>query len=125
MSKEAQRYLSNAKETLAKSPIVGNRYADVKYVKSACGIAYLSVLKAIDDYLVKSGVPEKDLPKKVEEYRKALRKHVSPYNGKLLDEFNDIYDELHVAGYYRGMLHFVETVKSSMKTAKGFIGKLG
>lgn len=116
--------MQNAKETLAKSPIVDNRYADDKYVKSACGIAYLGVLKAIDDYLKKRGVGGKELPRKVEEYRKALRKYASPYNGKLLDEFDDIYDELHIAGYYRGNLHSAKTVKGAMETARNFIGRL-
>lgn len=45
-------------------------------------------------------------------------------NGKLLREFEDLYDELHIAGYYRGMLHSVNVVKEAFKTAKGFIGKV-
>ena len=64
MQKEAIRYLQNAKETLSKSPIENNRYVDKKYVKSACGIAYLGVLTAIDEYLIGKGVTQKELPKK-------------------------------------------------------------
>lgn len=118
MSKEAIRYLNNAKEILSKSPIEDNRYADNKYVKSACGVAYLEVIKAIDEYLLSKGLTKKELPKKVEEYEKALRKHAAPYNGKLLKAFNDIYDELHIAGYYRGNLHRVDVVKAALKGAK-------
>lgn len=47
------RYINNAKEVLSKAKIENNIYVDVKYVRSACGIAYLGVLKAIDEYLLK------------------------------------------------------------------------
>lgn len=124
MQKEAMRYIENAKETLLKSPIEDNRYTDDKYVKSACGIAYLGILKAIEEYLLGKGLTKKELPKKVEEYEKALQKYASPYNGKLLREFSDLYDELHIAGYYRGNLHHVGVVKEVFKDAKSFIVKL-
>ncbi len=122
--REAIRYLENAKELLVKSPIEGNRYSDEKYVKSACGVAYLGVLKAIEENLLKKGMTKKELPKKVEEYRKALQKHLSIHNGKLIKEFDDLYDELHIAGYYRGLLHRVDTVKGTLKAAREFIEKL-
>ncbi|MDA8215965.1 MAG: DUF5618 family protein [Nitrospiraceae bacterium] len=122
--KEAIRYLENAKELLRKSPIEDNRYTDDKYVKSACGVAYLGVLKAIEESLINKGLTRKELPKKVEEYRKALQKYVSIHNGKLLKEFDDLYDELHIAGYYRGMLHRVDVVKAVLKGAKEFIEKI-
>lgn len=122
--KEAIRYMQNAKELLSKSPIENNRYADDKYVKSACGVAYLGVLKAIDGYLLNKGLSKKELPKKVEEYRKALQKYVAIHNGKLLREFDDIYDELHIAGYYRGVLHHVDIVKGALKGAKAFIERV-
>ena len=121
---EPLRYLNNAKETLNKSPIEDNQYTDVKYVKSACGIAYLGVLKAIEECLLKKGLAKKELPKKVEEYRKAIKKHVSAHNGKLLRQFDNIYDELHIAGYYRGMLHSTAVVKEVFKTAKAFIRRI-
>ena len=124
MKKETpERYLANAKETLAKAGIEDNRYVDIKYVKSACGIAYLGVLKALDNYLLRHGVHEKDLPKKVEHYGEALKKH-SVHNGKLRDQFNALYDELHIAGYYRGLLHSTTTVKGAMQLAKDFVSKL-
>lgn len=122
---EAIRYLENAKELLSKSPIEDNRYADVKYVRSACGVAYIGVLKAIDEYLLKKGLDRKNLPKKVEEYEKALKKYLSIHNGKLTKEFNTLYDELHIAGYYRGNLHHVDAVKSILKAAKTFVDKIG
>ena len=122
--KELARYLHNAKEILSKSPIEDEYYVDDKYVKSACEVAYLGVLRAIDDLLLKRGVTKKELPKKVEEYRKALQKHASIHNGRLVRQFEDIYDELHIAGHYRGILHSVATVKAALKTAESFIKKI-
>ncbi|MFZ5986793.1 MAG: DUF5618 family protein [Bacillota bacterium] len=122
---EALRYLDNAKEILSKSGIEENRYTDDKYVKSACGVAYLGVLKAIDEYLLGSGLTKKELPKKVDEYKKAIQKYLSVHNGKLLRQFDDVYDQLHIAGYYRGLLHDVDTVKATLKSAKTFIEKIG
>ncbi|GER92522.1 hypothetical protein A45J_0238 [hot springs metagenome] len=87
-------------------------------------MAYLGVLKAIEEHLLKKGLTKKELPKKVEEYRNALQKYVSVHNGKLLKEFDDLYDELHIAGYYRGLLHRVDIVKGALKSAEEFIEEL-
>ena len=122
--KEAIRYLQNAKEILKKAPIEDNRYADVKYVQEACGTAYLAILKAIDEYLLNKGFSKKELPRSVDAYRTALQKYLGVHNGKLLKEFEDLYDELHIAGYYRGMLHSVGIVKEALKSAKAFIEKI-
>ena len=122
--KEAIRYLQNAKEILKKAPIEDNRYADVKYVQEACGTAYLAILKAIDEYLLNKGFSKKELPRSVDAYRTALQKYLGVHNGKLLKEFEDLYDELHIAGYYRGMLHSVGIVKEALKLAKAFIEKI-
>jgi len=92
-----------------------------KYVKSACGIVYLGVLKATDEYLLKRGLLKKELPRSVDAYRSALQRHLIIYNGKLLKEFEV---KLHIAGYYRGDLRSAGTVKEAFKTAKDFIGKL-
>jgi len=122
--KEALRYLQNAKEILRKAPIEDGRYADVKYVQEACGVAYLAVLKAIDEYLLNKGVGKKELPKSVEAYRIALQKHLITRDGKLLREFESLYEELHIAGYYRALLVHVDIVKDALKAAKGFIEKI-
>jgi len=122
--REALRYIDNAREILSKSKIEDGRYADEKYVKSACGVAYLGVLKAIDQFLMRKGVEAKVLPKKVEEYQKSLKKYASSYNGKLLKAFDDIYEELHIAGYYRGFLHSTEVVRAALRGAEEFIRKL-
>ena len=122
--KEALRYLQNAKEILKKAPIEDNRYADVKYVREACGTAYLAVLKAIDEYLLRKGLSKKDLPKSVAGYRNALKKYLSVHNGKLLRAFEDLYDELNIGSYYRGILHSVGVVKEAFEAARTFIGKI-
>jgi len=121
--KEPMRYIDNAKEILRKSPIEDNQYVDVKYVKSACGVAYLGVLKAIDEYLLKQGLLDKQLPEKVEEYQKTLKKYGGIHNGKLLRQFNTIYHELHIAGYYKGHLRYTKTVKDALQNAVDFINK--
>ena len=123
--KEALRYLQNAKEILKRAPIEDNRYADVKHVQEACGTAYLAILKAIDAYLLNKGLSRKELPKSVDGYRNALQKYMKVRNGKLLRAFEDLYDELHIAGYYRGNLHFVGVVKGALQTARVFIEKIG
>ena len=46
--KEAMRYVENANEALKLAGKDGNFYIDEKYVKSACGIAYSGMLKALD-----------------------------------------------------------------------------
>jgi hypothetical protein len=122
--RECKRYFENAKELLKKSPIEENRYADIKYVQEACGTAYLAVLKALDAYFVKSGVIEKDLPQSVDGYRDMIRKHLSVHNGKLTKDFEAIYRELHISGYYRGNLQHVDVVKAAFKATEAFINKL-
>jgi hypothetical protein len=125
MMKEALRYLENAKEILRSAPIEDDAYADVKYVRKAMGIAYLAVLEAINEYLItKKGVIKKELPKSVDAYRIALKKHFSVHDGKLLREFERLYDELHIAGYYRGLLHDVNIVREALKSARSFIEKI-
>jgi hypothetical protein len=121
---EALRYLENARELLNKSPIEGDRYEDMKYVQEACGTAYLAVLKSIDSFLLKKGVSQKDLPQSVEGYRDMIRKYLLPYNGKLTREFEKLYKELHIAGYYRGLIEDVNALKNIFRSARSFIEKI-
>lgn len=123
--KEALRYLNNAKEILKSAPIEDDAYADEKYVREACGTAYLAVLKAIDGCLLNKGLSKKELPKSVDAYRKALQKYLAVHNGKLIREFERLYEELHIAGYYRGLLTHVDVVKDILKAARSFIEKIG
>ena len=122
--REALSYLDNAKEILKSVPIEDNTYTDVKPVREAFGTAYLAVLEAINEHLIKKGLTKKELPKSVEAYRDALRKHIAVHNGKLMREFEKIYDALHIAGYYRGLIYDVYMVKDALKAAKAFIEKM-
>jgi len=122
--KEALRYLENAKAILRTAPLQDNTYTDDKPVQEACGTAYLAVLKAIDEYLLKKGIDEKELPQSGDGYREMLRKYLMIHNGRLLKEFDKLYKLLHIAGYYRGLLEDVPVVKDALKAAKIFIEKI-
>jgi hypothetical protein len=97
---EAMRYMDNAKETLRKAEKQDDgRYRDVKYVRSACGIAYLGVLVAIDAWLTLKGV---DIPKKRNHTNiDFYLSNVAKLDMKMLDHLNDAYHALHLDGYYR------------------------
>jgi len=122
--KEALRYLNNAKEILKAIPVEDNMYTDVKPVREAFATAYLAILEAVNEYLMKKGLTKKELPKSVDAYRKALQKHIAVHNGKLMREFEMLYDALHIAGYYRGLIYNVDAVKDYLKAAKAFIEKI-
>jgi hypothetical protein len=122
--KEALRYLNNAREILKSAPIEDNAYSDVKHVQEACATTYLAVLKAIDECLLNRGLGKQDLPRSVDGYRKAMQKYLSMRDGKLLREFERLYDQLHIAGYYRALLHDVDMVKDAIRAARTFIEKV-
>ncbi|MBM4065476.1 MAG: hypothetical protein FJ266_07535 [Planctomycetes bacterium] len=121
--KESLRYLQNAKEILAKTPVEDNEYTDIKPVREAFGTAYLAVLEAINEALLKKGLHKKELPKSVDEYRKVLRRYFAIHNGKLMRSFESLYDTLHIAGYYRGLIYNATLVKDAIKVTKDFIDK--
>jgi hypothetical protein len=123
--KEALRYLENAKQILLSAPREDSTYTDIKPVQEACATAYLAVLKAIDEYLLSRGMEKKELPKSVDGYRNLLSRHALIHDGKLVREFEKLYDALHIAGYYRGLLADVDMVKDALKAAESFITKLG
>jgi hypothetical protein len=123
--KESLRYLNNAKQILKTVPVEGSTYTDIKPVREAMGTAYLAVLEAINECLAQRGLAKKELPKSVEGYRKALQKYVAVRNGRVLREFEKLYDMLHIAGYYRGLLYDREVVKEALKAARSFIDKMG
>lgn len=123
--KESLRYLHNAREILKKVPVEDNTYTDIKPVREVFGTAYLAILEAINEYLLKKGLLKKELPRSVDGYRAALQKYIAVHNGKLLREFEMLYDALHIAGYYRGLIYNTDAVKDYLKAAKVFIEKLG
>jgi hypothetical protein len=121
---EAMRYLENARGILKGVPIEDNYYTDKKPVREAFGTAYLAVLEAINEALLNKGLTRKELPKSVDGYMAVLKKHLSVNNGKLVREFDRLYDLLHIAGYYRGLLLGTIIVRDAMKSAEIFIKKL-
>jgi len=123
--KESLRYLQNAKEILKSIPVEDNIYIDIKPVREAFATAYLAILEAINEYLrTKKGLTKKELPKSVDAYRNALQKHIAVHNGRLMREFENLYDALHIAGYYRGLIYDARAVKDYLKAAKEFIEKI-
>lgn len=124
MAREAVRSLNNAREILRRVPVEGDTYIDRKPVREAMGTAYLAVLEAINEALSRRGVARKDLPKSVDAYRAALQRHLAPRNGKLLRQFESLYDALHIAGYYRGLIYDRKMVRQALIAAHSFIEKV-
>jgi len=113
---EALRYLSNAKQTLLKAGIKDNSYVDVKYVRTASGTAYNAALIAVDEYLRLREGAKYTKPKSIDEYRSRIVKH----NKKMLSLLNDVYDQLHLAGYYHGTPS-LNTIKLGLANTKSLI----
>ncbi|WAC10496.1 DUF5618 family protein [Dyadobacter pollutisoli] len=96
---EAARYLENARQILTeKAGKKDGLYADVKYVKMAAGTAYSAALLILDEYLKQKEGINFTKPKSIEDYTNRLRKH----DKKLLRLLVNVYDELHIVGYYHG-----------------------
>ncbi|MBF0320032.1 MAG: DUF5618 family protein [Nitrospirae bacterium] len=121
---EAFRYMENARGLLKAASTEDDIYIDRKPVREAFGTAYLAILEAINEALIKKGLTAKQLPKSVDGYRVALQKYLAVNNGKFLREFVSLYDSLHIAGYYRGLLSNVNVVKEEIKSADKFIKQL-
>jgi hypothetical protein len=119
---EAVRYMNNAEETLKRAEKLDHGwYKDVKYVRSACGIAYLGVLVAIDAWLTLKGV---EIPKK--------KKHatidfylyrIAQLDKKILDRLDTVYNILHIEGYYRRERN-IKTIENGFKIAYEIIEKI-
>ncbi|GAB6394147.1 MAG: hypothetical protein MdMp024_0459 [Bacteroidales bacterium] len=97
---EANRYMDNAKDTLKKAHKENNRYADKKYVRTACAIAWNAVLIALDAFLVLNGAT---LPKGKRKSIEYYVMHIAKKDRKLLDNLNGAYEILHLWGYYDGL----------------------
>ena len=116
---EAIRYMENAKETLKKAGKEDGLYKDDKYVKTACGIAYCAVLKALDGYLLLREVKRPKGRKSIEYYRD----NISKIDRRLMLFLNNAYMTLHLDGYYDGNVS-VDTINSGFKSAYLIIDKI-
>jgi hypothetical protein len=107
---EAARYLENARQILTeKAGKKDGLYADVKYVKMAAGTAYSAALLILDEYLKQKEGINFTKPKSIEDYTNRLRKH----DKKLLRLLVNVYDELHIVGYYHGT-RSVEVIQTGL-----------
>ncbi len=102
----SKRYLENAKEDLRKAKIDKERkaYIDLKYVSRASGMAYLSALEALKALFINYGIlDEKEVKNKVEMYYYYLNKvnQIGKDKDLLKGLLDDVYDILHLGGYYR------------------------
>ncbi|WP_394990102.1 DUF5618 family protein [Emticicia sp.] len=97
---EANRYIANAKLTLKqKAGKKDGEYADIEYVQIAAQTAYVGVLLAIDEYLLRKEGNKFSKPKSIEEYRTRIAK----LNKNLLSLLNEAYGDLYICLYYHGI----------------------
>lgn len=117
--KEAMRYVENAKEALKLARKDGNFYIDEKSVKSACGIAYSGMLKALDFLYDIKNVQKKRGRKSIKYYRIVL----SSMDKKLLNYLNSSFNILHLSGYYDGEKD-IKVIEAGFKNAMTIIAAL-
>ncbi|GHT15810.1 hypothetical protein AGMMS4956_16620 [Bacteroidia bacterium] len=118
---ESMRYLNNAEETLQKAVKEDGYYKDRKYVRAACGIAYLGVLEALDTWLQMRGVPA--LSKKQRKSIEFYTAQIAKLDGKLSIELHTAYRVLHIEGYYDGV-QYAKTIRSGFDVAYNIIARI-
>jgi hypothetical protein len=116
---EAMRYIENAEEDLKLSGIEDKFYKDVKYVQSACGIAYVGMIKALDYLFDIKNIPKKRGRKAIEYYKENLSKT----DKKLLNHLNNAYTVLHLDGYYGG-INKIKIIQEGFDSAISIINAL-
>ena len=119
---EANRYMDNANDALKKAEKQDDGYyKDRKYVETACGVAYVGVLRALDAWLAIKGVPE--LGKKKHKSIDYYMFNVSERDQKLASIVNTAYNILHLGGYYRGETR-IKVIKEGFDAAREIIEKI-
>jgi hypothetical protein len=118
---EVTRYMNNAAENLQKAVKDDNYYLDDKYVRTACGVAYLAVLKALDTLFEMRGVPLP--PKKKHKNIEFYTYNAAKLDGKLSYELHTAYHILHISGYYEGVRK-ADIIKSGFDTASSIIARI-
>jgi len=119
---EAVRYMDNAEEILKRA---GKRddgqHRDEKYVRMACGTAYLGVLIALDAWLTLKGVkiPVKRKHTNINFYLT----NVGGLDMKMLSHLNSAYNILHLDGYYRKETS-IKSIEAGFDEAYYIIGKI-
>jgi hypothetical protein len=119
---EAIRYMENAKEALQKAKKTDDGYyADKKYVRTACGVAYSGVLVALDAWFMMKGVKnkKKNGRKSVDFYKM----NISMLDKKIASYYDTVYDVLHLFGYYDG-LQKVSVIQAGFEDAYKIIDRI-
>jgi hypothetical protein len=118
---EAMRYMNNAEETLKKAGRDGRHYVDMKYVQTACGIAHLAILRALDAWFELKGFPKpsKKQRKSIDYYTDRAAK----VDGKVLKTLQEAYKILHLSGYYDGTTS-VKAIEGGFDDAYEIIDKI-
>ena len=110
--REYLRYIENARSQLEMAGKEDRNYQDVKYVHTACGTAYIAMLKALDVLFNIKQVPKKRGRKSIEYYQGALSK----IDKKLLNYLNNAYSLLHIGGYYEGITE-IKAIDAGLENA--------
>jgi hypothetical protein len=117
--KEAMRYIDNARLQLKNAGKEDKFYKDVKYVHTACGTAYIGMIKALDILFDIKKVPKKKGRKSIEYYQSNL----SQIDKKLLNHLNNGYRLLHIEGYYEGVTN-IKAIEAGFDDAISIIAAL-
>lgn len=110
---KANRYIEKAQLILRKK--AGKKdgeYAHIKYVKTAGEMAYIGVLLAVDEYLMRMEGNKFTKPESIEDYRICVAKH----NENLLSLLNQAYAYLYIVSYFHGVLS-VRIMKNGIEVA--------
>ncbi|MFA6572148.1 MAG: DUF5618 family protein [Bacteroidota bacterium] len=113
------RYIDNARANLKLAGIEDKFYIDKKYVQTACGVAYVGMLKALDLLFDLKKVPKKRGRKSIDYYRTNLTK----IDKKLLNHLNSGYNLLHLDGYYEGV-SYINAIEAGLENAIAIINAL-
>ncbi|MGA2296154.1 MAG: DUF5618 family protein [FCB group bacterium] len=117
--KEAFRYIDNARKTLKLAGIEDKFYIDKKYVHTACGTAYIGMLKALDFLFDIKKVPKRRGRKAIDYYRE----HLAKIDRRLLNHLNSGYELLHLSGYYDGLTR-IKAIETGFDDAIAIIDAL-
>ncbi|GHV18062.1 hypothetical protein AGMMS49938_19010 [Fibrobacterales bacterium] len=119
---EAMRYMKNAEDNLEKAGRDGQFYLDEKYTRTACGVAYLGMLTALDAWISNKGISlpnKKDRRKSIEFYQDSVNR----LDGKMSKYLKESYKILHLWGYYDGISDS-KTIASGLEMAQSIIDKI-
>jgi hypothetical protein len=117
---EAMRYIENAYAALQNARKEDNIYHDKKYSRSACGIAYLGVLAALDAFLTLRGV---EMPKKKRRSIEFYTSNLATLDGKMTTNLHTVYETLHLSGYYDG-IQDARVIKAGFEVAQELIDQI-